>query len=112
MQTIVYWKCVVVAFARVKGWVNLIKKLKLASVCFPEKKKKNTVKLFVFLQVLFSDFSFWCVNYQETDGSDKRLLVRGPPRYETGRQVTRAGGRLPKQPSAPAHTSRLKVLTL
>jgi hypothetical protein len=28
------------AFARVKGWVNLIKKLKLASVCFPEKKKK------------------------------------------------------------------------
>ena len=34
MQTIVYWKCVVVTFARVKGWVNLIKKLKLASVCF------------------------------------------------------------------------------
>lgn len=29
-----------VTFARVKGWVNLIKKLKLASVCFPEKKKK------------------------------------------------------------------------
>ena len=29
-----------VMFARVKGWVNLIKKLKLASVCFPEKKKK------------------------------------------------------------------------
>lgn len=71
MQTIVYWKCVVVTFARVKGWVNLIKKLKLASVCFPEKKKKNTVKLFVFLQVPFSDFSFWCVNYQETDGYDK-----------------------------------------
>lgn len=45
-----------VTFARVKDWVNLIKKLKLASVCFPEKKKKNTVKLFVFLQVLFSDF--------------------------------------------------------
>lgn len=40
MQTIVYWKCVVVTFARVKGWVNLIKTLKLASVCFPEKKKK------------------------------------------------------------------------
>lgn len=40
MQTIVCWKCVVVTFARVKGWVNLIKKLKLASVCFPEKKKK------------------------------------------------------------------------
>lgn len=46
-----------VTFARVKDWVNLIKKLKLASVCFPEKKKKkNTVKLFVFVQVLFSDF--------------------------------------------------------
>lgn len=45
-----------VTFARVKDWVNLIKKLKLASVCFPEKKKINTVKLFVFLQVLFSDF--------------------------------------------------------
>lgn len=70
MQTIVCWKCVVVTLARVKGWVNLIKKLKLASVCFPEKKKKNTVKLFVFLQVPVSDFSFWCVNYQETDGCD------------------------------------------
>lgn len=70
MQTIVCWKCVVVTLARVKGWVNLIKKLKLASVCFPEKKKKNTVKLFVLLQVPVSDFSFWCVNYQETDGCD------------------------------------------
>ena len=61
------------AFARVKGWVNLIKKLKLASVCFPEKKKKkkNTVKLFVFLQGPFSDFRFWCVSCQETDGSDQ-----------------------------------------
>lgn len=34
MQTIVYWKCVVVTFARVKDWVNLIKELNLASVRF------------------------------------------------------------------------------
>lgn len=69
MQTIVCWKCVVVTFARVKGWVNLIKKLKLASVCFPEKKKKYC-KALCFPSVPFSNFSFWCVNYQETDGHD------------------------------------------
>lgn len=38
MQTIVYWMCVVVMFARVKDRVNLIKELKLASVCYPGKK--------------------------------------------------------------------------
>lgn len=37
MQTIVYWTCVVVMFARVKDEVNLIKELKLASVCYPRK---------------------------------------------------------------------------
>ena len=56
-----------------------------------KEKKKNTVKLFVFLQGLFSDFRFWCVSCQETDGSDQWLLVCCLLRCETPRPATWAG---------------------
>lgn len=57
-----------VTFARVKDWVNLIKKLKLASVCFPEKKKKYC-KALCFPSGLVLVFLFGCVNYHKADGS-------------------------------------------
>lgn len=74
MQTIVYWKCVVVTFARVKDWVNLIKKLKLASVCFPEKKKKYC-KALCFPSGLVLRFLFGCVNYHKADGSKNYFFL-------------------------------------
>lgn len=63
-----------VTFARVKDWVNLIKKLKLASVCFPEKKKKYC-KALCFPSGLVLRFLFGCVNYHKADGSKNYFFL-------------------------------------